>query len=624
MIMRISALIPRCNNRGSVFVAVLLMLAVLLTVFGSVLQYTHGNTLMARRAATLAECRAAADGELERMFHEWKLAMMRAEPSADIIRTLSASPDASHGNFNPAFARFTFPDNSHQVTLLAENVRGSYFDRRGMIRNGTLTRYEARVTVETELNGQTVGATVGREFIYFWSSLADKSIYSRGDLEWSAGGTSILHGSIAAVDDIYLGTSGQLIVNSPSVEFGRRFNGDVTGREDLQMRHPRTPGLGSLTPLAPPVFGVGREEQVSRLEAQINTLGGLDAAVLVDSYDMFRNENQVHRAILDPAPANDAAEVAPLRLHNQAGLVIESSQRRVPGSNPPQFTNHVEVFVGTGNNRRRLPDDDPIIAEIVPSVRKPIYDWREGESVPVTTIDVGKVAEVVAQPDSPLQGYNGVVYFRDNVEWWSKSGVRLDNAHYLPRTNQADTFTFGTNKGLYIQGDFNTGGTGTAVPTNAPLVEGQVPSTTTQVPGYEVIPSAVLADAVTLLSSAWDDSKSTYAVQERAATSTTVNTVIASGNRPTGGAGHSGGMQNLVRFLEDWTTPGAAFTMNGSLLRLFQSTHFTGPFINEGAVYRLPRRVVMHDARNAAAKLSGLVVTTFERGQYFNYDKSGN
>jgi hypothetical protein len=85
-----------------------------------------------------------------------------------------------------------------------------------------------------------------------------------------------------------------------------------------------------------------------------------------------------------------------------------------------------------------------------------------------------------------------------------------------------------------------------------------------------------MGDAITLLSNNWNDANSGAGLAAQVASNTTVNAALVSGNVPTGTSGsiYSGGGENFVRFLEDWT--GKTFTYYGSMLNLYASAQGTG------------------------------------------------
>jgi hypothetical protein len=121
---------------------------------------------------------------------------------------------------------------------------------------------------------------------------------------------------------------------------------------------------------------------------------------------------------------------------------------------------------------------------------------------------------------------------------------------------------------LYIQGDYNTGRTNANTTT-------QPHSDITAGPRTEIFETPVvdpcsegkdnelfISDAVTVLSNAWEDANSGLALSSRIASNTRVNVRFMAGDVPTNGTNnYSGGAENFIRLLEDWT--GKYFTYNG-------------------------------------------------------------
>jgi len=106
-------------------------------------------------------------------------------------------------------------------------------------------------------------------------------------------------------------------------------------------------------------------------------------------------------------------------------------------------------------------------------------------------------------------------------------------------------------------------------------------------------PSAVYADAITILSSAWNPANSSLGLSSRTATSDTVNAAFLMGNVPSNGSYYSGGVENFPRFLENWS--GQTFTYNGSMVCMFDSQIATAPWPGTGTVYNPPTRVWAFD-----------------------------
>ena len=108
----------------------------------------------------------------------------------------------------------------------------------------------------------------------------------------------------------------------------------------------------------------------------------------------------------------------------------------------------------------------------------------------------------------------------------------------------------------------------------------------------------------------------------RTASATTVETAIMAGTIPTGYVnpgtgvtyGPSGGAHNFPRFLENWT--GVPFTFKGSMVQLFTSTIFTGPW-STGDIYSPPNRIWSANSDFAKHPCPGLFcVTTYSRGTW--------
>ena len=66
-----------------------------------------------------------------------------------------------------------------------------------------------------------------------------------------------------------------------------------------------------------------------------------------------------------------------------------------------------------------------------------------------------------------------------------------------------------------------------------------------------------------------------------------MNTAVMSGNRNTAGSQYSGGLENFMRFLENWSN--VTYNYNGSLVCLWQSNQVQGAWPGTG-VYNPPKR----------------------------------
>jgi hypothetical protein len=208
------------------------------------------------------------------------------------------------------------------------------------------------------------------------------------------------------------------------------------------------------------------------------------------------------------------------------------------------------------------------------------------------------------------------IYVTDTSANWAtgnRVAVRLKNCGRM----QINTIV--SDLPVYIQGDFNTGtitpttrnpgndlvwptatlpaalepaANNTSVPgTNYNDLVAPNDYTTTTIVGlgstanYSRFQCVVVADAVTVLSNNWNDANSGLGLASRVATNTTINCSIVSGIVPTSGGYYSGGAENFVRLLEDWSNK--RLTIVGSQIELWPSKNATGTW-GKANVYNEP------------------------------------
>jgi hypothetical protein len=148
--------------------------------------------------------------------------------------------------------------------------------------------------------------------------------------------------------------------------------------------------------------------------------------------------------------------------------------------------------------------------------------------------------------------------------------------------------------GVYVQGNYNATGVTLSGNTSPALSENYFPQNSST-----HIPAAIVADAVTILSNNWNDSKSfayPFAPDSRPATQTIVRFAMLSGQGLTGRTGGynpsqfgqlNGGVHNFKRYLEAWS--GVRLNYSGSLVNLFTSRNNNG-FFKCCVVYNPPIR----------------------------------
>jgi hypothetical protein len=356
-----------------------------------------------------------------------------------------------------------------------------------------------------------------------------------------------------------------------------------------------------------------------------------DGTVVGTAEPAYATENDVFRAVIAPPPPpksdGTAREEDPViranRMYTKAGLVIEV--RNPADVNIAQGRYPVKIFSGTNRTTDLAGDYPTLVAAVTP--REPVFDVREGTNVYTTSLDVGALGTAIKSGalagTAVRNNYNGVVYIYDPTTpadsadadtVVDRNAVRLVNGSVTPFIAKSDGnplgFTVATDNGLYIKGNYNTTRDADATAADKNNL------------------AAVLGDAVTVLSDAWDDSRASGSVTNRTASDTTVVAAILSGNTPTdttGGTGvNSGGVQNLVRLSEDWQ--GRTLELKGSLGQLFKSKYFTGAIKGTGAVNNLyfapsVRNLTFDKALAATPPTGAPTTTTFRRGSYFVWFK---
>ena len=207
------------------------------------------------------------------------------------------------------------------------------------------------------------------------------------------------------------------------------------------------------------------------------------------------------------------------------------------------------------------------------------YEGREQRYVDVVDIDVNALYNWIGTGAAQQTGVMFITIDGSNPVLDPKGDgsypvIRLINASSL-----SAPITFATNHPLYVQGHYN----------NDPLW----------------YPSVLVGDAITFLSTVWDDADHQAATQIRPiAANTDIYAAIMAGHSGTpcdhevAGCGitspYGGGLENFPRFLEDWNPEILMF--RGSLVSLTFSQQSTGLWGN-GPYYRPPVRDWEFDMR---------------------------
>jgi hypothetical protein len=177
-------------------------------------------------------------------------------------------------------------------------------------------------------------------------------------------------------------------------------------------------------------------------------------------------------------------------------------------------------------------------------------DLRQSKVVDVVDIDVAAMISGGYVPS------NRIIYISHS--YGDFPAVRIKNASTLPTGG----LTIATDLPLYAWGNYNT----------------------TAKKG-----SALLCDAITLLSPAWLDSRSAMGIGSRIPTAMSINACVMTGHvASVNGGSYSGGLENLFRFLENWSS--VSVTYRGSIIDLWFSRKATATWGGTGGYYNAPNR----------------------------------
>lgn len=208
------------------------------------------------------------------------------------------------------------------------------------------------------------------------------------------------------------------------------------------------------------------------------------------------------------------------------------------------------------------------------STNQIFFDKRENRNITATEIDIEEFGESMSYFVQMLGRQPRIVYIADyrNNSSTNLCALRLVNGDQLP----SGGLTIATPNPVYIRGNYN-------------VDDSELGTSSTDLSK----PSAIVADAVTLLSPNWSDANSALSLTSRRASAMTVNTAFIIGTVATGSGYYGGGLENVMRMLEDWN--GLRLTFNGSLAVLYPSRFAVAPWGSTGSIYNPPARMFSHD-----------------------------
>jgi hypothetical protein len=566
--------------------------------------YTSGNSRMASRQQGIDQLVVATDSCMELAFATWKAAIaaksFRAPLTTDLTGIKPSAMASTHSGW--AKAGITFP----QLTIDTVDSSGAHVDpdAKGALTpestqnvdgypgwTGFTYYYKVDATAASTKfgsNGTPLKVHVTRYFQYTQMPLFQAAIFYENKLEIHPGSPMTVTGLVHTNSDLWAqGFSTLQFMNNVSYVNSFHEGADQSVRFGWDGQN-----AGSFPPASQQItWADGATSSTSNsMSMQLRKVSK------IDPFGGTSTSNNGLRAIIDVPPPGDTSDQ---KIYNNASLYVTfDSTKQNKG-----------ITVTAANGISLTNSDIQNVANAV-SMGGTIYDQREKTNVSVTTIDVAKLNIATGAdpaptpPATPLPPapagslrakngtgiplFNGVIYIQDLQTKAGKKNsvpgtIRLQNARSIPVD-----MTFATPNPIYVQGDFNTGGTSPSqVPSNLGNPHGSAPHVA---PGYSQASVAIMADSITVLSNNWNDANSAGALSGRVATATTINAAFLAGDVPSNlnNNGYaSGGAHNFPRLLENWSS--VDFTYWGSMFEAFYSTEFTGTW-GTGAVYSWPNR----------------------------------
>ena len=609
----------RSRTDASTLPATMMVVAVLLALLSAAAYLTSQDSRFTARQQSKSDALTAADAALEYAYSQWKVSVSSTirGNKTNIPPASTWSSSTLLTKFKAAYSDSGAFAANTGVTVTALNISAT--DQNGQPIIDSTTRndvsstatpagvdtnnvpgypgwsgksynYVASVTVSNPnhfgSSSNDGPVTVKRYFQVTTVPLFQAAIFYENNLEIHPGAKMVVTGLVHSNAKIFaLGYNAQLQFMS-NVSYVSSYkegsNPDVTlGWDGSNTKASNTPELANKSTIdsynkygynLPANYFSDLWADNKNSDTSATRASQLNQVSTIDPFGgASKNNNGLHDIVEVPADTNKSDQIA----YNNASLriTIDSSIA----------TTEAARYVITDGKNNPLPDADRanVIAALTATAptnaprATPFTDQRETFAVTVTSLDMAKLA-VATVPAATLtatkefgtiptlsgtnldgtdmatgttfqKNFQGTVYIRDVAKTTSstRTAIRLVNGRKL-----GQDVSIASDNGLYIQGDYNTGGSQASdVPSN-----GNDP-TKPQATGYNRHSSAVMADAVTILSNNWSDGNSSNKdLNSRMATATTVNTAILAGDVPSNADPDKDGKGNGIASWRTGTT----------------------------------------------------------------------
>ena len=559
--MRLPTLQSSFRRHGYALIIALCFLSVSLAAYTSMVYWVSSNAKITKRNNLFNQSEAAAESVTESVMAN----MMRDFNNQSLSSASSYQSSANLPATNGWPIYFSFSDTNgvaNTTTVSIGTVGWTNLPARytGLLGLGAPCVIASQATPQGV--GDNLSATVAQNVWFGSIPIFQFAIFYNLNLEINPGSPMTINGRVHSNQNIYAtgAGSGSLLTFSTNVEAA--YPGQVyttSGPKD-----PRSPARSGYD-----VFNTPAQSGVSSLSMPIGT----------------NNDPAVVRGILDipPAGIDPITATGQSYEYNKADIILSNSSS---GNLTAYYFNQYQT-----PNQVVIPMDvTNVIGTNVSTyysfaTNVSFYDYRESKTVKAVQLDVrsfntwltnavngGRAYTTANTTGTTIKSHdvNGIYVYNSITNTGTQlPAVRVVNGAQLPPAG----LTVVTPFPLYVKGDYNiqTNGSGNQ-------------STTLGNTAY-TRPAALMGDAVTILSSTWADTPG-YSASARNPLSTTINAACLEGIVESDGTYYSGGLENFLRLLENWS--GSTLTYNGSIVVLFPSKYATTPW--GGGYYSVPTR----------------------------------
>lgn len=587
---------------GYALVIVLVFLAVTLLTYAGLMSWMATNAKITKRNNLFNQSEAAAESATENV-----LATMMRDFNNQSLNPASTYAALVPGQTNWPIL-FLFTDTagvSNQTSVAMDPTAWTplpypYTGLYGLGQNCTVT------STAIPLNqGESLSATISQSIWFGTIPVFQYAIFYNPDLEMNPGAAMTVNGKVHSNANIWATGNG---ASSP-----------LTFSDVVE-----AVGKVALTCGPNDPVNTGRSGNVVFLDTKNNPLSGAKSLTLPIGTN---NNPLMAEGILNLPPAGLGApnpsaysiqgQVYP---YNEADLIISNAangtnlsvfyQDQFNVSTLSKLQPDVTNIIATGSGKNKVTATN-FYFSFVTNVS--FYDYREYSAVQAVQIDVSRLNVWLTNTtgtggrqynlknggtdgNSGDKGHwiNGI-YVYNSVPQISGSpsttgqlpAVRVVNGQQLP----SDGLTVATAQPLYVEGNYN-------VTTNGVNYSLTLGSST-----LNTVPAALMGDSITILSTNWNDANDIKgkALGTRKSADTTINAaalegIVASAKDAGGNKHYSGGVENFLRLLEDWSNNSnghngaGVLTYNGSIVVLFTSAYATNFWQQTGNYYNAPNR----------------------------------